>query len=443
MKVRRGLALIATFAAMMSTVVTPAAAATSAEAAAKQSRVPRFLIDNNAYLGNSRESANFVVRWGDAVDVVAWARANRGINDYPAYVLDKMEKTYSYYIDQVKFADPAAVSPARDYKINLYLCGSWSRGFLPPANWAGSDEIGVGHMCLPYDKYWDDWVESHEFNHVLQVYACQLNRNNGNGGGFGEGNPNAGRFWEAHANFNARMRRPEVVTGSGYYGRNHYRWLAQETYYGDWILLNKIRDTYGVDKIHQMWRDAKQGEHPIQTIKRMFGLSQPAFAELIGDYARRNVVFDYSDGRAIRSDLWRNNVPYRPLYTVSLESAGQGLYRIPAAVAPQQYGYNLIQLTPDQARRVSVRLDGTVNPNLGSDWRFSFVAVKSDFSVRYSPQFAPGTTGTFQLAADEQYLVLAVAAAPSKHINYPDGARIDTFPYQLTIQGATPARGTT
>src|SRR5687767_1974919 len=78
----------------------------AAHALAKQSRIPRFITDAGAYTGNSRESANFVVRWGDAVDVVQWARVNRGINDYPAYVLDVMERTYTYYKNTAGFHDP-------------------------------------------------------------------------------------------------------------------------------------------------------------------------------------------------------------------------------------------------------------------------------------------------------------------------------------------------
>ncbi|OLF18151.1 DUF6055 domain-containing protein [Actinophytocola xanthii] len=419
----------------------------TAQALAKQSRIPRFITDAGAYTGNFRESTNFVVRWGDAVDVVEWARVNRGIDDYPAYVLDKMERTYAYYRDTADFIDPDSISPARDYRINVYLCGSWSGGFLPPANWAGTDDIGVGHICLPYDKYWDDWVESHEYTHVLQSYASQLNRQNGFDGGFGYGNPNSGRFWEAHGNFMARMRRPEVVLGSGYFGsRHHYRWLAQETYYGDWLLLNKLRDTYGLASIHRLWYEARHGEHPIQTIKRLYGLDHAGFAALIGDYARRNVVYDYTDGAAIRSDLWRNGAPYRPLYTVSLETVNQaaGEYRIPAAVAPQQYGFNLIRLQPTQpGGQVTVRLRGQVNPSLGSDWRFGLVGVTNNFSARYSPMAGRDQQVTFSLQSGESYLLLAVAATPSVHVNYGDGAQVDRFPYELTIQGATPVAGTT
>lgn len=438
-------------AVLLSVTLAPAPAVAApdgpAPALAKQSRVPRFITQAGAHTGNFRESTNFVVRWGNAVDVVQWARANRGIDDYPAYVLERMEATYAYYKDTARFIDPDSISPGRDYRINVYLCGSWANNFLPPANWAGTDEIGVGHIYLPYDKIWDMWVESHEYNHVLQAYASQLNRNNGNGGGFGFGNPNAGRFWEAHGNFMARMRRPEVVIGSGYFGsRHHFRWLDQMTYYGDWMLLNKIRDTYGLDQIHRLWYEARQGEHPIQAIKRLYNLDHTRFAELIGDYARRNVVYDYTDGAAIRGDVWRGGGNYGPRYTVSLETVNQagGEYRIPANRAPQQYGYNLIRLNPtQQGGQVTVSLRGNVNPGLGSDWRFSLVAVRANFAVRYSPQFGPDQTATFALQSGETHLMLAVAATPSVHVNYAEGAAIDTFPYQLTIRGATPAAGNT
>lgn len=427
------------------TAVPTAAAAEPAVAAAKQSRIPRFFYDNNAYTGNFRESENFVVRWGDAVDVVAWGRQH-GYADYPAFVLNHMETVvWDYYVEQNGWVDPADLAPARDYKINVYLCGSWRNGFLPPANWAGPDEIGVGHICLPYDKIWDKWVESHEFNHIMQSYASDINYNNGNGGGFGHGNRYAGRFWEAHANYMARILRPEVVTGSGYYGRHHYRWLDQMTYYGDWMLLNKIRDQYGPAAVDALWYQARRNEHPIDTIKRTLTPTHTQFADLIGDYARRNVVYDYADGRAIRGDLWRNNASYRPLYTVSLDTVNQanGDYRIISRAAPQQYGYNIVALKPTQSGgQVTVNLQGEGAAGTYADWRFSLVAVRPDFTVRYSPQFSSGATANFALQPGETHMLLVVAATPTTHINYAEGATVATYPWRVNIRGATPAPGT-
>jgi hypothetical protein len=343
-------------------------------------------------------------------------------------------------VSDVGWVNPAAHNPGANYRINLYLCGSWSGGFLPKANWAGPDEIGVGHMCLPYDKIWDNWVESHEFNHILQSYASDINAANGNGGGWGHGNPVAGPVWEAHANYMARMKRPEVVVGSGYYvDRQHFRWLAQETYYGDWMLFNTIRDTYGPQVINQFWYEARRGEHPIDTIKRVLGLDHEEFAKLIGDYASRQVVYDFSDGQAIRSDLWRGGGAYRPLHTDPLQSQGGGQYRIASSDAPHQYGHNIIRLNPTGGQ-VSVRLQGQSTLS-GADWRFQLVAVRSDFSVRYSGLFAPGQTANFGLQSGETHLMLVVAATPSQHRNYPmwQVGVGDPFPYQLTITGATPS----
>lgn len=406
---------------------------------AKQSRIPRFIINEGAETGNFVESENFTVRWGDAVDVVAWGRQN-GYDNYPQWVANHMEEIWDFYVDDVGWVDPADHDPGADYRINLYLCGSWSGGFLPRANWAGPDDIGVGHMCLPYDKIWDEWVESHEFNHILQSYASDINAANGNGGGWGHGNPVSGPVWEAHANYMARMKRPEVVVGSGYFvDRQHFRWLAQETYYGDWMLFNTIRERYGHEVIDRFWYEARQGEHPIDTIKRVLGLDHQEFAGLIGDYTSRQVVYDFSDGQAIRSDLWRGGGSYRPLHTDPLQSQGGNQYRIANSDAPHQYGHNIFRLNPSGGQ-VSVQLQGQSNLS-GADWRFQLVAVRSDFSVRYSGLFAPGQTANFSLQSGETHLMLVVAATPSQHRNYPmwEVGVGDPFPYQLTITGATPS----
>ncbi len=439
---RRGLALAAAFATALvlagSTGSASAAPDTQVQAA-KQTRIPRFITDAGAETGNVAESEHFAVRWGDAVDAVAWGRQNRGIDNYPQWVADHMDDIYDYYVNEVGFVDPADHPVGSQYKINVYLCGTWSGGFLPPANWAGPDDIGLGHICLPYDKIWDEWVESHEFNHVLQNYAVDINIQNGNGGGWGAGNPVAGPVWEAHANYMARLKRPEVVVGSGYYvDRQQYRWLAQETYYGDWLMFNTIRDIYGAEAVDRLWYEARQGEHPIDTIKRVLALDHQDFADLIAEYTSRQVVYDFTDGEEIRSDLWRSG-NYRPLHTDPLQSLGGGQYRIGNSDAPHQYGHNVIQLNPSSSQ-VSVSLQGQSNLS-GADWRFRLAAVSPDFSVRYSDTFAPGQTANFSLQSGETHMMLVVAATPSQHRNYTmwEVGVGDPFPYQLSIQGATPA----
>lgn len=405
----------------------------------KQTRTPSFLIEAGAETDNYVESANFTVRWGDAIDAVAWGRQH-GYANYPQWVAEHMEEIYDYYVDQVDFVNPADHSVGSRYRINLYLCGTWSNDFLPPANWAGPDDIGVGHMCLPYDKIWDDWVESHEFNHILQSYAVDINIANGNGGGWGAGNPVAGPVWEAHANYMARMQRPEVVVGSGYYvDRQHFRWLAQETYYGDWLMFDTIAELYGAEAVDRLWFEAEQGEHPIDTIKRVLQLDQQEFAALIGEMTSRQVVYDFDQGAAMRSDLWRGGGSYRPLHTDPLTSLGSNRYRIGSADAPHQYGHNMIRLNPTTSS-VSVGLTGASSLS-GADWRFRLVAVKADFSVRYSPLYAPGQTANFSLQSGETHMMLVVAATPSVHRNYTmwQTGVGDPFPYELTITGATPS----
>ncbi|MDN3239523.1 DUF6055 domain-containing protein [Glycomyces tritici] len=404
----------------------------------KQTRTPAFLIEAGASTSNYVESANFTVRWGDAVDAVAWGRQH-GYDDYPRWVANHMEEIYDFYVEDVGFVDPADHAAGSRYRINIYLCGTWSNGFLPPANWAGPDDAGVGHMCLPYDKTWDDWVESHEFNHIMQSYASDINADNGNGGGWGHGNPVAGPVWEAHANYMARMQRPEVVLGSGYYpDRQHFRWLAQETYYGDWLMFDTIAELYGAEAVDRLWYEARQGEHPIDTIKRVLQLDHQEFATLIGEMTSRQVVYDFDQGAAMRTDLWRGGA-YRPLHTDPLTSLGSNRYRIAGTDAPHQYGHNTIRLNPT-ASTVGVQLTGA-SGLAGADWRFRLVAVKADFSVRYSPLLAPGQTANFSLQSGETHMMLVVAATPSQHRNYTmwQTGVGDPFPYELTITGATPS----
>jgi hypothetical protein len=99
----------------------------------------------------------------------------------------------------------------------------------------------------------------------------------------------------------------------------------------------------------------------------------------------------------------------------------------------------MIRLNPTGGS-VSVQLTGA-SSLAGADWRFQLVAVKADFSVRYSSLFSPGQTANFALQSGETHMMLVVTPTPSQHRNYPmwQTGVGDPFPYELTITGATPS----
>src|SRR5262249_33955228 len=137
-----------------------------------------------------------------------------------------------------------------------------------------------------------------------------------------------------------------------------------------------------------------------------------------------------------------------------------GWYQVPEQDTPEQYGANIIKLTPigriaGQSHTITVNLDGYVNPGQTNGIYATLVAISgSGASVqeRYSPTWQSGEM-SFTLAPDETDVYLTVTAIPSIHRNYiwsnpfyPVGGisqGIERFPYRVSLTGAVPVRSET
>ena len=150
------------------------------------------------------------------------------------------------------------------------------------------------------------------------------------------------------------------------------------------------------------------------------------------------------------------------LYRTFLEPVGSspGWYQVPEQDTPEQYGSNIVKLTPvnrvaGQPHTITVNLDGYLNPGQASGIYATLVAIKGSGAAvqeRFSPTWQNGEM-TFELAADETDVYLTVTAIPSTHRNYiwshpfyPAGGitqKLERFPYRVSMSGAVPVRSET
>ncbi|USN99940.1 MAG: hypothetical protein H6810_04565 [Phycisphaeraceae bacterium] len=395
----------------------------------------------------SAESDNFVVFWGTLAGLDP-TTAPADIRFDPASVLSQLESVYTTYIDQLGYLDDTVGNLAL-YKIIVVMNDTWSSA--PWTGWAfgGPYDSTIGAMWVhPGAVHEPSWVLAHEFAHSLQNQVWIDNP----GHGFINFEP-TGFFWETHAQFMAEQHYPTILEGTDFirfFNTAHFHWGSTRHHYGNTLFLRYLQDTFGIELVNRLWRESIAGsETPIDTLKRIEGWSQQTLNDQFGHYAMRNVTFDYSNGAEMRhtvQDELDHNLIAR-MYTALEPMLGQpGAYKVPAYTAPQDYGYNIVQLIPDSPdATIHMTFYGQENtPAGGAGYRFGFVAVDGD-TPRYSPLYkivgGIETDVSFTMQPNEDSLYLVVLGAPQTHHDYvwePGWPKIWRYPWQIRLDGATP-----
>lgn len=398
-------------------------------------------------LERSAQSENIVVFWG-SLSGEDPTQAEKGRRFDPAGILEQLEATYDTYIDEIGFLDDERGNLSR-YKIIVIMNDTWSDA--PWTGWAFGAQYDdtIGAMWVHPNATNDpSFVLSHELAHCLQ---CQVYIDHP-GHGFIDYQPH-GFFWETHAQYMAEKHHPTLLQAVDYVrflNTAHYHWSSTRHHYGNTLFLRQIEEMHGIETINRMWRESIAGkEHPLTTFKRIMGVSQSDLNDLFGDYAMRNVHFDYGFGDEMRhtveNELDRHLIARR--FTGLLPMEGQrDCWKVPDWMAPQDYGYNTVQIAVDpDTTCIDAIFHGQPNAVAGgSGFRFGFVAMNGGLP-RYGELFATEGGREFQVSFetlpgdDEVYLV--VLAAPEVHHDYlwePGWPKIHRYPWAIRLEGATP-----
>ena len=398
-------------------------------------------------LERSAESENIVVFWGTRSGIDP-TKADQGYRFDPASVLEQLEAAYETYIDDLHFLDDERGNLAL-YKIIVVINHTWKNA--PWTGWAfgGQYDDTIGAMWVHPDATNDpSFVLAHELTHSLQ---CQIYIDHP-GHGFINYEPH-GFFWETHAQFMAEHHYPELLRAVDYvrfFNTAHYHWSSTRHHYTNTLFLRKIEDAYGIETINRMWRESIAGEeHPLTTFKRIMNVSQSELNNLFGDYAMRNVHFDYGFGEQMRemveNDLDHHLIGRRFTGLLPMENQAN-CWKVPDYISPQDYGYNTVQLEPGPAATcMDLAFHGQPNePAGGSSFRFGFVAMNEGLP-RYGELFAVDggeeLQVSFELEPGDEDLYLVVLGAPLVHHDYvwePGWPKIHRYPWAIRLEGAVP-----
>jgi hypothetical protein len=390
----------------------------------------------------TRESANFILLWGEKSGTNPAAAPSPYTFD-PDNILQQLESLYAFYVNTMKFTPETGL--LAQHKIDVIVTQTWNRTELNAWATGGSADGRVGVINIaPGAALPGSWGLAHELAHVFQNLTF-LGRP-----GFGFTDPSSGTFWEASAEYMAMQVYPDGGAGdlTRFLRTENLAYSSSRHHYGAWMLPQYLVDKHGgVEIFNRIWNEARNNEHPLETYRRIAGLSQAQLnTELVG-YAQRQVTYDYSNkSRFQRFITNMYGAGFINAYNgVPVEAVNQaaGHYAIPDALAPSDYGYNKIKLVPSSSGAVvRVHFKGHVNSAAGSGWSWGFVALKNGV-----PRYGPVSTAadgqlSFPTQAGETEVYLVVLGAPSTvhHYGFLDGyTKNHRYPYEFGIAGAVPS----
>ena len=360
--------------------------------------------------------------------------------DFREMVMEYYDMVFEFFVHELGFHPPYG-DEATKYKIDVLIFGTgigdgWAFG--GDGIWIHPEAMLEGSSVIP-----------HEFGHVLQFYS----------GGF-RNSPVVGWVWESHANWLSNQIIPDYPPVIGLYSERSNHYLTSTRFnYGSWPIFQFIAEQpdLGPEFVNRIWTEALRAnpqtpkrqsgsalEDPLQAIMRIgfndgkFTHPEQSFGDLVGQMAAHNATWDY-----VYQYPYENAAPPTRHNRTILEEVPDrpGWYRPPYSMAPQAYGYNVVELEiAPQATQIQINLEGVPVDSV-ADWRATIVVVDSQGRARYSPMTNGGTVA-INVSPSDVKAYLTVAATPLSYtpINLESGGfrAIIKYPYEVLIHGATP-----
>jgi len=356
------------------------------------------------------------------------------------------EKSFANYVDTLKMVVKGS-SMTDKYKQMIFL--------LYQTDWAaygsGQDEkVGTLHVDPAAANI--NTVVAHEIGHCFEYLTGADVPGSGWRWGFGSGGSGGNGFWEQIAQWEAFKTYPEAQFTDGdfseYVRSNHKHIIHETPRYANYFIGDYWAYKHGLDFMGKLWRAARSPEDPVQTYKRLTGITQEQFNDEMYEHASRLTTWDLP---AIR-ERGTNYIGARG--QVKMSQTSDKYWLVDISAAPENFGYNSIQLNaPTKAATVSVSFQGkagasgfrSLNVNKAG-WRYGFVALLKDGTRVYSDmgmaKYANGANPegalSFAVPANCSKLWLIVSGSPQEywvHAWDDNDANDEQWPYQVQFAG--------
>ena len=317
---------------------------------------------------------------------------------------DRLECFYTYYIDRLRFTKPG--SNAEKYRMMVMLNYS-----LEGTAYGGDYDGVIGALWIAPNRVQDSTLNciAHELGHCFQSQiSCDGQGEAWGGNGIFE-MASQWMLWQVNPNW----VHDEQYHFDAFRKLTYKAFLHLDNIYHSPYVLEYWSYTHGLPFIAQLFREGKTGEDPVATYKRMNNMSQKDFCDDIFRAYMRLVNFDYPR-------VWKETRPYACTFTTKMDDKGDGWYQVAADNVPENYGFNVIQLTvPQQGTEVKVKFCGMTDgkENVKAGWRYAFVAVDGEGKSVYGKVYETNKgTASFRMPKDKEIksLNLVVMGAPDK-----------------------------
>lgn len=335
----------------------------------------------------------------------------------------RLERFYHYFRDTLKFTLPGSISDK--YKMMVMINYS-----LDGTAYGGTYDDFIGALWVAPNRIQDKKLNAlaHELGHSFQL-QIMADKTGEAWGGSG--------FFEMTSQWMLWRVNPDWVKDEQYHfdafkKLTHKGFLALDNIYHSPYVIEWWAEKHGLTSIADLYRAGKEGEDPVMTYKKMYGLSQQQFNDDMFDCYRHLVDFDFQYAR-------KETRPYACTFGTPMDLGGKTWIKPDTACVPENYGFNAICLKGNGAvpgvvsadkDKVTVRFRALS----ANGYHYGFVGVTADDKCVYGKVGSkPNGTLTFKPAKGEKLksLYFVVMGAPSTHDFDPSSRK---FPYEIAVK---------
>ena len=336
----------------------------------------------------------------------------------------QVEHFYHYFRDTLQFSLPGSLCD----KYKMMVMVNYS---LEGTAYGGTYDDFIGALWVTPGRIQDRKLNclAHELGHSFQL-QIMADRAGEAWGGSG--------FFEMTSQWMLWRVNPDWLTDENYHFEafkklTHKGYLHLDNIYHSPYVIEWWAEKHGLTSIAQLYREGKEGEDPVVTYKRKYGLSQKQFNDEMFDCYRHLVNFDFAHAR-------KETRPYACTWDTPMKEQG-GWLRPDTASVPENYGFNAIRLdVPKAGKKVQVQFRALAANNSRNKmantvgYRYGLVGVRQDDTCVYG-SVGEALKGQVSLqntdATAFKAVYLVVMGAPSNHSLDPSSRR---FPYEVKVK---------
>lgn len=312
---------------------------------------------------------------------------------------DRVQYFYHFFRDTLRFSLPG--SKADRYKMMVMINYS-----LEGTAYGGTYDNFIGALWVTPNRIQDRKFNclAHELGHSfqLQIQADSLSPCWGGSG-----------FFEMTSQWMLWLVNPDWLTDENYHFEafkklTHKAYLDGSNIYHSPYVIAYWGEKHGLTSIADLYRDGRQGEDPVMTYQRHYGISQQRFNDEMIDCYQRLVNLDYRHA-------YKETRRYACQFSTPMEAAGSG-WSPKKEFTPEDYGFNAIRLTGCQSgKKVVATVAASDQARRQGGLRYGLVAVTAAGKAVYGKPVAHGGASLKMPAEPLKAVYLVVMGAPAKH----------------------------